>query len=145
MLVPSALDRALARVEAEKAQREGREPLSLPQSTALLTELTDPLRDLVQSQVLARRWEQLRPSGRDLADVSRETMSDFAKRWGDIRSRLEIVPGDTVLSQFRRVIQERFGISLTDRRIVEAMRREDIAEDLVALLESLDAFRQAAP
>lgn len=145
LLLPEVLDRALAHAVSERAQR-GESPSRIAINSAdLLREITDPLKDAVQSQILARRWEYLRSSGRDLAEVNRETMAEFGSIWEDLSRRLDIVPGKEVLGQFRRKIQEEFAVSLTDRRIVDAMRREDIPPDLMTLLQALDAFRTSSP
>ena len=94
------------------------------------------------AQVLARRWEHVRSGGKDLADVSRETMTKFGVVWNDLSRRLEIIPGKDVLGRFRARIQEIYGITLTDNRIIDAMRREDIPNDLTELLHNLETFRK---
>lgn len=141
LLVPDALDRALERALANQRHTEAH---AAPISVKLLREITDPLKDFVQSQLLARRWDHLRTSGQDLADVNRETLRRFADIWDDIRSRLTIVPGKEVLANFRERIQKDLGVSLTDNRIIEAMRREEIPDDLLSLLGALEEFRRNA-
>jgi energy-coupling factor transporter ATP-binding protein EcfA2 len=141
-LVPAALDRAIAQAASERGSGDRRKSAPPPNATELLREITDPLKDSIQSQVLARRWEHLRSQGRDLADVSRETMEEFAVVWDDLSRRLEVVPGKDILRQFRAQIQGMCGISLTDNRIIDAMRREDISNDLIDLLHQLEAFRK---
>jgi hypothetical protein len=71
-------------------------------------------------------------------------MTRFGVVWSDLSLRLEIIPGKHVLSQFRARIQEIYGISLSDSRIIDAMRREDIANDLVELLQKLETFRRSS-
>jgi hypothetical protein len=145
MLVPAALDRAIAQATSGRASGNGRRPSPDPDAAALLREITDPLKDSIQSQVLARRWEHLRSSGKDLADVSRETITSFAAVWDNLFRRLEVVPGKDVLSRFRARIQQIYGISLSDSRIIDAMRREDIPTDLIELLHKLETFRKMSP
>ncbi|HVH75814.1 MAG TPA: AAA family ATPase [Stellaceae bacterium] len=143
LLAPAALDRAIAQATSERGSGD-RSPSPALDAAALLREITDPLRDSIQSQVLARRWEHLRSGGKDLADVNKETMIRFAPVWDSLPRRLEIIPGKQVLSQFREQIQQTYGISLTDNRIIEAMRREDIPDDLMELLHKLEDFRKIA-
>ena len=107
LLVPEALDRALLQAMPEGGSHAKRPAGSEFRSADLLRELTEPLKELVQSQILARRWDHLRSSGRDLADINRETIRGFGAIWDDLSLRLAIVPGKDVLSQFRTNIQEK--------------------------------------
>jgi len=143
LLVPAALDRAISQANSGRASGDGRSSQLALDAADLLHEITDPLKDSIQSQVLARRWEHLRTGGRDLADVNRETMTEFGAVWGDLSRRLEIIPGKEVLSRFRARIQETYGVSLSDSRIIDAMRKEDISNDLIDLLQKLETFRRA--
>ena len=145
LLVPEALDRALEHAISERGSRGDARAKSIPKAADLLREITAPFKDSVQSQILARRWDHLRPTGRDLADVNRETIRAFGQIWEDLSLRLDIVPGKEVLSQFRTKIHEDLGISLTDSRIVNAMGRDELPSDLVGLLNALDVFRQSLP
>jgi energy-coupling factor transporter ATP-binding protein EcfA2 len=145
LLVPEVLDRAFARGLAERVERGG---ISNPHSqsvTDLLLKITEPMRDGVLSQIMARRSDYLRSTGRDLADINRDTIAWFNLQWNDLTGRLSIVPGKEVLRALRTHLQEHFGVSLTDSRIVESMRRDDIPDDLQELLQTLDKFRQSAP
>jgi hypothetical protein len=71
-------------------------------------------------------------------------MTRFGVVWDDLSRRLEIIPGKDVLSEFRAQIQEIYGISLSDSRIIDAMRREDIPDDLIGLLHKLETFRKSS-
>lgn len=142
LLVPIALDRAIARALTEKATRTGTSPPGAPSSLALLREVTDHLKDDVQSQIIARRTNHLRSSGKDIADITREALASFSPRWSDINTRLSLVPGKEVLGSFRERIQTTLGISLTDSRIIDAMRKDDVPIDLQHLLHEIDNFRK---
>jgi hypothetical protein len=81
LLVPAALDRAI-----EQAMGERREKISrlFSGSVDLLLKITDPFRDSVQAQLQARRWDHFCHSGRDLADVNRETLASFGTAWANL-------------------------------------------------------------
>ena len=142
LLVPDALNRALNQAVTERSARTNSASPPLVDLTDLLHEITDPMKDDVQAQLMARRWEHLRGSRQDLADVNRETMRRFAGAWDDLSRRLQIVPGKEVLAQLRRRVQTLWGVSLTDNRIIDAIRREELPDDLIALVRTLDQFRQ---
>jgi hypothetical protein len=141
LLVPDALDRASARLVEERRARDGVSGQDRPNISNLLLEITEPMKDYIFSHIMAKRAEYFRHTGRDLADINRETITWFNQRWTDLRERLKVVPGKDVLRSLRGVLQERFGISLTDSRIVESIRRDEIPLELQDLLKSLDEFR----
>jgi hypothetical protein len=142
LLVPGALNRALSQAVAERSARTNSASPRLMDLTDLLREITDPLKDDIQAQLMARRWEHLRGGRQDLADVNRETMRRFGRAWDDLSLRLEIVPGKEVLAQLRGRVQTLYGVSLTDNRIIDAIRREEVPDDLAALVAALDGFRR---
>jgi len=141
-LVPAALDRALHRAIGERANRGGGKPeAEVPSAAVLLEAITEPMRDEVQSQLIGRRTTYLRSSGKDVADITRETLSKFSPRWNDLSKRLELVPGKEVLRAFREKVQDMSGVSITDARIVDAMHRDEMSADLCSLLKRIDQFR----
>jgi energy-coupling factor transporter ATP-binding protein EcfA2 len=143
LLIPEALERALTRNRTERL--EGLPSPNDESMAEILQRITDPMRDSVLSQIMARRWDYLRSSGRDLADINRDTIAWFNEVWNDPAERLSIVPGKDVLRALRSYLQESLGVSLTDARVVESMRREEIPSDLRELLQAIDRFRQSTP
>lgn len=142
LLVPEALDRAIDRAASERAARAGEVVQELPKALDLLRELSDPLKDDVQSQFIARRTTFLRGTGKDIADITRETLAWFSPRWEDLSLRLTLLPGKEVLRMLRERLQRTLGVSLTDARIVESMHKDEVPQDLVKLLEELENLRK---
>lgn len=145
LLIRGLLDRAVGRILAKRAARSGLPIIRSPKAAELLLRITDPMRDSVLSQIMARRWDHFRSSGRDLAEINRGTIAWFSQRWNDLMERLKIVPGKEVVREYRNQLQENLGVSLTDARIVENFRREEIPNDLKELLEAINRFRASTP
>ena len=145
LLIPSALSRALDRILAERAARQETSPLPRADVESLLISITDPMRDDVMSQLVAKRSEKLKNTGRDTAHIMKETMADFNQKWYELSTRLTIAPGKEVLRALRAYLQEHLGVSLTDARIIDAIHRDEIPEDMIDLLHAVDAFRISAP
>ncbi|HET6495882.1 MAG TPA: hypothetical protein VFH61_11020 [Thermoleophilia bacterium] len=101
------------------------------------------MRDDVQSQLIARRTTYLRTTGRDIADLTRETLAALSGKWDALDTRLELVPGKEVLRLFRDRIQQSSGLAISEARIVDAIHRDEIPQELVELVVRVDAFRQA--
>jgi hypothetical protein len=141
LLIPAALDRAIARALADRASRTGISAPAAPAAVELLREVTDPLKDDVQSQLIARRTTYLRSTRQDVAVITRDTLALFTPKWEDLSLRLTLVPGKETLQAFRERVQTTLGVSITDARIIDSIYREEIPADLVTLLQGVEKFR----
>jgi hypothetical protein len=142
LLIPAALDRAVRRTLAAGGGKTGA-PMDGVDSGQLLEEIVGPMRDDVLVQAIARREEFFRKKGVDASVTHRETLKWFEQRWSSPSGRLSLVSGKDVLGAFRQQIHHRYGVTLTDARVVDAINKEDVPADMVSLLERLEAFRQA--
>ena len=142
LLVPAALDRAIARTLSVRHER-GSKSVAVVDSTELLDDITRPLRDDVLSQLMARRHDYFHHTGQDKSRVYKDVLSAFDARWAKLDTRIALVPGKFVLGQFRQRVQDLCGVTLTDPRIAEAINREDIPSDMRELLASMEIFRTA--
>lgn len=141
LLVPHILDKALKKAVRDRARRTGKEIPDPDTIADILERVTEPLKIDIQAQYVAKRSQYLNGSKRDPATINAETMSIFEKKWKDIESRMEIVPGKDVLRMLRAEIQSRYSVNLTDYKIVEEFNASDIPDDLRDLLFRLDRFR----
>ncbi len=143
VLVPGAVDRALESTERERARREGRAIRSLPPVDSLLGEVTEVLRVETESQVVAKRADYLaaKRKGVDRSTLISEGMHEFTEIWRDIGVRLDYVSGKSALAQLNARLQQDWSLSLTPLRIVDAMRRDEIPQEMNRLIRSLDEFR----
>jgi hypothetical protein len=103
------------------------------------------MRDDIMAHITGNRSDYLRSTGRDSSDINRETIAWFNERWTNLPERLTIAPGKEVLRALRSRLQDEFGVTLSDARIVDSMRRDDIPNDLEGLLQAIEAFRRSAP
>jgi hypothetical protein len=145
LLVPEVLERAIESAVADKQKRTNepapdREPMDV-----VLRRITDPERNSSLGQYIAKRTEFLRHTGKNQATLASETSDQFDRKWNTLDKRMEIVHGKNTLAAVRKYIQDKFGVSLTDHRIIAAFTPEEIPQDLVALLKSLDAYRTKQP
>lgn len=140
LLVCPALDRALERAVAERCRRQGLSGPELETAASLLEALTSPLRNEVQGQLVAKAYETTQ-GGLDKATIATRVSERFDSDWSELETRLRIVPGKRVLKDLRTLVREKYAVNLTTTKIVDAMRRDELAPDLVALLELIDGFR----
>jgi energy-coupling factor transporter ATP-binding protein EcfA2 len=142
LLVPEVLDRALARATADRAARSGEKILDLISSSDLLLEVTNPMMEDIQSQMISKRISYLKGSSKDISNITKEKIEKFHARWKTLDGRLKIAPGKEVIATFREKIHSLYGVSLTDSRIIDSFHHENFPDDLIALLDSLESFRK---
>ena len=127
LLVPEVLDRAIERAVRDRERRTGNAAPARSSAADLLAQITEPLRHDVSSQLLARRIDR-RSGPEDTSALTREALAEFEAKWVELDRRLGIVPGKRVLGVFRQLVQERYAVTLTDVRILEAMSQADIPD-----------------
>ena len=143
LLVPAALDRVISKGIVER-QAKGA-CLEDPGEASLdtLLGLTAELKDEAEQQYVGRYVDFHRHGPKDVATKMKEATSLFRARWNAPEQRLEIVSGKELLRRYREHVQKAYSVSLTDARIVDAMRQDELPGDLVALLHGIEEFRQA--
>ena len=145
LLVPSALDRTLARLVEDRSRRS-EEPIDEVRPAAeLLEEITSPMEVEVQGQYIAKRMEYFRNTGKDASTISQEAIEIFNRKWKDNELRLHIVPGKRVMRELVSTIQEEYKVTMTAARIIEQMRESEVPRNLVQILRSVDSFRRRDP
>ena len=92
---------------------------------------------------MARHHDYLHHTGQDRSRLYKGVLGAFDSRWASLNTRIALIPGKEVLRRFRQRVQDLYGVTLTDARIVESLHREDIPMDMRRLLDSLDSFRNA--
>lgn len=144
LLVPEALDRALAGAISERRSRGGA-TISEPALNAreILWQVCDEMKDDAEQQYVSRFSEFHKGGKRDLSTLMKEASQRFRRRWATADERLHLVGGKEALRRFRERIQGDLGISVSDARIIDSMHRDEVPGDLRHLLEGLDKFRRA--
>lgn len=145
LLVPSVLDRTLARLLEDRAKRGGESGTADKPTTNLLQGITAPMRAEVQSQYIAKQVDFLRHTGKDLSTINRQAIELFERKWSDNDLRLHIVPGKRVLRELFSKIQSEYKVNLTPTKIIERMHENEIPWDLRQTLRAVDSLRQQTP
>jgi energy-coupling factor transporter ATP-binding protein EcfA2 len=141
LLNPQVIERALKRAVADRARRTGDQVPTLPHIAKRLNAITNRLKRRVQAQYIARRTDYFKRGRVDAATRTQQAMRMFDAKWRDLSQRMELVPGKEVLRELRSFLQSACKVSLTDYRIIDEFRPEEVPADLRALLERLNQFR----
>ena len=101
LLVPTVLEKTLSNLLSDRIRRGGESASPERPISELLKEITSPMEAEVQGQLIAKRMEFLRSTGRDASTLSREAIETFKRKWNDDDMRLDIVPGKRVLRELQ--------------------------------------------
>jgi predicted ATPase len=147
LLVPDALDRAVSRAAHDRARRTNSEPPKLKSSVVLLEEITSQLEEQLQSAFIGKYIEYMRSTNPklDSSTATREALKLFNEKWKTLETRLEIVPGKEVFSKFNERIQSEVGVSISPGTVIQAMRADEVPDDLRNTLIGLEEFRKVTP
>ena len=141
LLVSSVLSRALDKAIADREKRTGNSTERDESVEEMLDRITEEVRASVQGQYIGKYCEYYKSSGKDPATLSSEAITIFDEKWRTLDTRLEIVPGKSVLRNLRAYINDKWSVSLTDIRIIDEFRPAEIPNDLLDLLKTLDRYR----
>ena len=141
LLVIPVLERVLEKQITNRSRRSGEIIVADKGITLYLEEITIGLKVEAQSQYIAKRITHHQGTGVDTGTISREAIEVFESLWTNINSRMEIVPGKTTLRMLRNAIQDDYSVNLTDVQIIDEFRKEEIPDDLLRLIDNLEAFR----
>ena len=142
LLAPVPLDKAIRKAVRERNRRTGKSDNRPFDASALLWEISESFKDEVISQLVGKRSDYFRSSGKDIATITKEVFGYISGMWNCLDNRLKLIPGKKVLREFRDRIMETHSINLTDFRIIDEFRPDDVPHDFQLLLNELDKFRK---
>ena len=145
LLVPSVLERVLLRAINDREQRTGVKIKITEDISSILDRLTQPIKSGLQGQYLAKRTEFLRHLGKDPATINAETIELFEQKWIELQSRMCLVPGKMILKGLRTEIDALYHVNLTDIKIIDEFKIEEIPTNLQELIGKLEYFRMSFP
>jgi energy-coupling factor transporter ATP-binding protein EcfA2 len=145
LLEPLPLERAIQR-RIDECNRRNNSKLHYDDNVRdLLIALSDAMRTNVNGQYLSKRvpYEKSINPGLDYATINQAVLTEFDATWSTLEGRLIIVPGKELLSLLNKYLQDKYGLSLTIRFIIEAFTKEEIPRDIVDLINRLEDLRKA--
>lgn len=136
------LQRVLEKQIDQKNKRQGTVTSTPKTIEEYLDAISEEHRIDAQSQYVAKKLAYHKRSDKDGSTLSKQSIQDFEKKWGDIATRMSVVPGKTVLRALREAVQTDLGINLTDIQIIDEYREDEIPDDLQNLIKRLETFRK---
>ena len=143
MLVLDPLNRAIRKIIRERNRRvEAKRSVEEFDLVKELESITDEYKSYIVSQLVGKRSDFIKSTGKDTSTVTREILDYIEDKWMDLEARFVLVPGKKVLSKLREKLKACCYINLTDIRIIDEFRPDEVPQDLSRLLRSLDEFRK---
>ena len=81
---------------------------------------------------------QRRHKGIELQAAMRLARVQIDERWKSEEGRLSLVSGKEVLARISEWAKDRFGVSITTRRILRELRLDEIAAEMTAVVSAID-------
>lgn len=143
LLIPAVVYRAFAKAIEERKKRAGIDIEINESIDVILDNITMQLKADTQGQYVSKYLEYGKGSGKDTGTLSTEAIKRFEERWATFETRMEIVPGKSVLRNLRGYVNNKWSVSLTDVRIIDEFRPAEIPNDLVELLKTIEEYRMS--
>lgn len=142
LLVPSAIDRAAAKKVADRAKRSGDARQYSSSARDLLDAFCNSRKDFITAQHLAnrRRFERAQNEKVHEATCNELALNEFNASWPDFESRLSLVPGKDAMSYLNQHFQSEYSIAITPSAVIDAMRTDEIPDEIRQLIGILDRF-----
>jgi energy-coupling factor transporter ATP-binding protein EcfA2 len=145
LVAPAALRATLRRMG--KSQSAGGTNINLDDIEKILDNFCETSRTFVISRMLAeyRRFTRAKYGSLNDTTINETMLNEFERLWKDKPRRLALVSGKDALTALNTQLQQRCKVSTTTAAIVEAMKPEEVAQDLRLLIASLDDFTRVVP
>lgn len=142
LLVPSALDKAIAQRLADRAKRTGNVCVSPRPSLEMLDEFSVMQRHHVMSRHIAlwSRYQKLIGNKAHPDKVTEEAIRWFEERWLASDPEYGMIPGKDALSFVNNEIQKVCSVSIAPSGIIAAMSIDEVPNEMKKLVELISSF-----
>jgi hypothetical protein len=146
-LVPRAIDRAAAKKVAERVKRSGVSSQYSCDSCQILEEFAAGKKTHVSARCVASRklFERSRDPKIHEASVIEQSLDDFNRDWESFETRMSVIPGKAALTALNNTLERKDRISLTVTAIIDAMKPEEVPEEMQKILQDIERFTATHP
>jgi hypothetical protein len=137
----SVLERVLDKQIVAKNKRTEMQTTKTTDIKECLEKITSDYKIDIQSQYISKRLSYSKGSSMDTSTLSKQVIQELEEAWRDLNQRIKIVPGKETLRRLREIIQNKYGVNLTDVQIIDEFNENEIPRDLKTLIFALEDFR----
>lgn len=141
VLIPEAIERAIARRLRERSLRDGKDKILDIDVAEILNDYSNSKKSYVAGQLSEFRINFERKSRHSVhaSVVASAAYEELEKNWGTLDQKINIIPGKDAIGHLNGILAPD-SISITPAMIVEAMRSNEVAGDLELMLNELEIF-----
>ncbi|MXY64097.1 MAG: AAA family ATPase [Gammaproteobacteria bacterium] len=145
LLVPEALNRAIARKSREQSKRTGKVNECTLIADVFLGDFSKNQKQYVTAQSLhcAIKFSKKHSPEIDESKVTEKFLGQFEASWN--RNPFDMIPGKKAISEFNKKLQDKCGVNLTITTMIDAMRTEEIPTEVIELIKNLENFATRHP
>ncbi len=144
LLVPEAIKKSIDDRLKESNNRTGKSQQFSEDVNQLLENISNDFKHKTQSQLQSHRlkYEKSINPKNDESTIIEGLLKEFEERWIDLKQRLKIIPGKDFLSTLNTRLQNTYQVTITAANIINSLKKSDVPEELVLLIEEIDTFRK---
>ena len=143
LLEPEPLDRAIRRALRDRNRRTGEDVEYDFDVIEELEKITDTTKEYVISQLVAKRLDYEKAKGTNASTITNKVLEMVGSKWNLLSERMALVSGKEVLGKFRQRVQDKFAVNISDVKIIDEFRINEIPTDLAKLLLDMNEFRKS--
>ncbi|EAS49232.1 conserved hypothetical protein [Aurantimonas manganoxydans SI85-9A1] len=147
LLVPAAIDRAAAAKLASRSRRGDQAVEAVPIAETALEQYAKEKRHYVVAQRLAAAKKFDRESRLRTYEekINERELRKIDQTWEALDGRLSLIGGKEAFSFVTKEIQERLGVSITPASVIDAMRIEEVPDEMMSLVSKIAEFSDKTP
>nr|WP_308530085.1 AAA family ATPase [uncultured Serratia sp.] len=137
------LQRAFEKNLLDRERRNGINYVLKKSIKDVLYEITERQKNDTQSQYVTKyqTYHKTISPHLDISTLVSSALLSFENKWKDIHMRMDIVCGKVILKELREYLSENYQTSLTDAKIIEEFKKNEIPMDMIELINKLEDFR----
>lgn len=145
VLLPSVIEKALIQRISEYNRRTNSNIEFNDNISAVILELSDVMKYDTQAQLQSYREKFERSiGGKDDSNIKVEILKEFDDDWGNLNSRLKMIPGKDFLSALSSYFQENYHVTVSISNIVYHMNSSTVPKELVDIIEKIEQLRTSS-
>lgn len=143
LLDVKVLQRSIVKAIQERSRRTSIDIDFSEKIDNILEGITNSHKVEFQSQYIAKYiffHKKINPSIDD-STLTIQAIKKFEREWQELGKRLEVVGGKIVLKELRTYLADKYQVNLTDAKIIDEYRKDEVPQDMVCLIVKIDEFR----
>ena len=142
LIIPTVIERIVVLGINDRNQKTGESVKYSDSILSIINDISTPMKSEILGQHIAKRSAFYKASGKDNSTITKETIEWFDKKWNSIDSRISLLPGKETLHKIRDYIQDKYRISISDSKIIDFMKKEEIPTEIRSIISWLKHFAE---